>query len=102
MGHRFPQHLHALTASGMVLCEDVGHSNPQKLRPLKRPFLLARTPKRAAIPLLKFLDPHSPTSIRYLQRESASGKNSIGGDADGSTVAYRPANSGIPSSARED
>ena len=42
MGHRFPQHLHALTASGMVLCEDVGHSNPQKLRPLKAAFCFLR------------------------------------------------------------
>ena len=32
MGHRFPQHQHALTASGMVLCEDVGPFQSSKTK----------------------------------------------------------------------
>jgi hypothetical protein len=46
MGHRFPQHQHALTASGMVLCEDVGPFQSSKTKAAKRPFLLARTEAR--------------------------------------------------------
>ena len=51
---------------------------------------LARTALPLRTKVMKFLDPYS--MLRSLQGEGASGKNSVGGDADGSTVAYGRAN----------